>query len=183
MKVSDFKNLLDEVCVYTVDLYKKNNVFSPDFTLKRADASLIKQSKFWPDTTQEKDGYGGWDWDGIWWPSRYKKERFCIALCQGEVVSALFSGKVQNSSSEVRLEYIQRSASAGGVKGIVTPVAITFAAVLAHSLSVENVVVSNPAPLVVQHYVTHMRGSVSLSYQRQVVTAISVKAQDVISFL
>lgn len=59
MKVSDFKNLLDEVCVYTVDLYKKNNVFSPDFTLKRADASLIKQSKFWPDTTQEKDGYGG----------------------------------------------------------------------------------------------------------------------------
>lgn len=177
------KEVLEGVCDYSVDLYAKNNINSPVFTLKIADATLVGQSRYWPYTAQEKGGYGGWDWEKIFFSGRYKKDDFCIALCQGNGVSALFSGKVHHSSSEVRLEYIQRNASAGGVKGIVTPVAITFAAVLGYTLNVENVVISNPAPVIVQHYANHMKGLANFTYQRHFVTAISVKTQDIIGLL
>lgn len=180
MERKEFIELLDEVCSYATGLYVEKSVCPPKFSLKMVDAELIKQSKNWPDTSQSKEGYGNWDWDAIWWPNRYKKDRFCIAMCEEQGVSALFYGRILRSTSEVKLEFVQRNSDALTIKGIVTPVAVTFAAVLAIAMDMEKVVVCNPAPKVVQHYSNHMNGIATMVYRKTVVIAMSARAKDLI---
>jgi len=182
MNQKELAELQDEVCAYTVDLYRQSVASSPSFSLMRANAALIKQSGNWPDTTQLKDGYGNWNWEELWWPNRFKKEFFCIAMCDDENVDALFCGKIISSTSEVRLEYVQRNANAVKMKGIVTPVAVTFAAAFAISMDIESVVVCDPAPKIVTHYSEHMSGIVSIAYKNNVVKSISARAQDIIGY-
>jgi len=182
MDREEFTELLDEACSYAVDLYSQKAAYVPSFSLRRVDAEIIKQSKTWPNTTHLKDGYGNWDWQDIWWPNRYKKERFFIAMCEGQNVSALFCGRVLHSASEVRLEYVQRNANALKVKGVVTPVAVTFAAALAVAMEMESVVICDPAPKIVQHYNDHMNGIATMKYKKDVVTAISARAESLIGY-
>ena len=182
MDREEFIELLDEACSYAVDFYSHKAVYVPSFSLRRVDAEIIKQSKHWPNTTHLKDGYGNWDWQKLWWPNRYKKERFFIAMCEEQNVSALFCGRVLHSASEVTLEYVQRNANALSVKGVVTPVAVTFAAALAVAMEMESVVICDPAPKIVQHYNGHMNGIATMKYKDDVVIAISAKAESLIGY-
>jgi len=182
MERGEFIELLDEACNYAVDLYSQKAAYVPSFSLRRVDADIIKQSKAWPNTAHLKGGYGNWDWEKIWWPNRYKKERFFIAMCEGKNVSALFCGRVLHSTSEVTLEYVQRNANALNVKGGVTPVAVTFAAALAVAMEMESVVICDPAPKIVQHYNDHMNGIATMKYKDDVVIAISAKTESLIGY-
>lgn len=75
---------------------------------------------------------------------------------------------------------MQRNADAINVKGVVTPVAVTFAAALAIATEMESVVICDPAPKIVQHYNVHMKGIATMKYKKNVVTAISAKAEGII---
>ncbi|HIE9467100.1 TPA: hypothetical protein ACXRY7_005129 [Klebsiella variicola subsp. variicola] len=140
----------------------------------------LGDAESWPDTSEQKDGYGGWSWEEIYHKSKYSPEKFVIAVSSNGIFGGLFSGKLQ--ATEVELQFVQRDIRCASLKGFMIPASITYSAILGLVMGRDVLTVCEPAPDIIERYRKSMKGNVSFTFgQKGEVTKMSVPVDEVVS--
>lgn len=163
----------DAISAYTVGHYEKAfpslaGMISLEL-MKQRHAQAVRS---WLDVSSEKDGYGNWDWLDIL--NRRKKNQFMnyVIACNGSI-EGMVSCRIDMSSKDIAIEFIQRKGGSPILKGRIIPLAVLQCAVIGYTLELETVSVKNPAPGVVSYYQTHLpRFQIETDEKTQAVTRL-----------
>ncbi|ROR03372.1 hypothetical protein EC836_1161 [Erwinia sp. JUb26] len=186
MNKLEFNGLLSDIGPLAADAYSQEmTVLFPGTILPVLSFEVCKVQHYgkagsWPDTSAQKDGYGGWSWEEIYHKSKYSPEKFVIAVSSNGVFSGLFSGKLLET--EVELQFVQRDIRCNSLKGFMIPASITYSAILGQVMGRDVLSVCEPAPDIVERYTESMKGDVTFTFgQKGEVIRMSVPVDEVVS--
>lgn len=186
MNKLEFNAVLSDIGSLAVDAYSQEmtellpGIILPSLHFQVCTMQHLGRAKSWPDTSAQKDGYGGWSWDDIYHNSKYSPTKFVIAISSNGVFGGLFSGKLL--AEEVELQFVQRDIRCTSLKGFMIPASITYSAILGSVMGRDVLSVCEPAPNIVERYTTSMKGNVSLKLSKtDEVIKMSVPVDEVVS--
>ncbi|MBS5775786.1 MAG: hypothetical protein KHW84_22560 [Enterobacter cloacae] len=186
MNKPEFNSVLSEIGPLAADAYSQEmtelfpGIVLPALSFEVCDVQHYSKAESWPDTSAQKDGYGGWSWEDIYHKSKYSPEKFVIAVSSNGVFGGLFSGKLL--ATEVELQFVQRDTRCKSLKGFMIPASVTYSAILGQVMGRVVLSVCEPAPDIVQRYAESMKGDVTLTTgQKGEVIKMSVLVDEVVS--
>lgn len=186
MNKLEFNGLLSDIGPLAADAYSQEmtvlfpGTVLPVLSFEVCNVQHYVKAESWPDTSAQKDGYGGWSWEEIYHKSKYSPEKFVIAVSSNGVFSGLFSGKLLET--EVELQFVQRDIRFNSLKGFMIPASITYSAILGQVMGRDVLSVCEPAPDIVERYTESMKGDVTFTFgQKGEVIRMSVPVDEVVS--
>jgi|GEM_PF-5962906 len=187
MNKLEFNGLLSEIATLATNTWSQEmtQLFPekviPHLHFEVCTAHHLTHSSKWPDTSEAKDGYGGWSWEGIFHKSKYSPDKFIIAVLSNGMFGGLFSGKLL--ATDVELQFVQRNIDCPSLKGFMIPASITYTAILGKVMSREILSVCEPAPAIADRYENNMKGKISFIYDKNgEILRMSVPIDEVVSF-
>lgn len=186
MNKLEFNGLLSDIGPLAADAYSQEmtvlfpGTVLPVLSFEVCNVQHYGKAESWPDTSAQKDGYGGWSWEEIYHKSKYSPEKFVIAVSSNGVFSGLFSGKLLET--EVELQFVQRDIRCNSLKGFMIPASITYSAILGQVMGRDVLSVCEPAPDIVERYTESMKGDVTFTFgQKGEVIRMSVPVDEIVS--
>ncbi|EPY4184471.1 TPA: hypothetical protein ACGE8U_005289 [Klebsiella pneumoniae] len=186
MNKLEFNGLLSDIGPLAADAYSQEmtvlfpGTVLPVLSFEVCNVQHYSKAESWPDTSAQKDGYGGWSWEDIYHKSKYSPEKFVIAVSSNGVFGGLFSGKLL--ATEIELRFVQRDTRCNSLKGFMIPASITYSAILGQVMGRDVLSVCEPAPDIVERYTKSMKGNVTFTFgQKGEVTKMSVPVDEVVS--
>lgn len=186
MNKLEFNGVLSDIGSLAADAYSQEmtglfpGIVLPSLRFEVCTVQHFSRAESWPDTSAQKNGYGGWSWEDIYHKSKYSPEKFVIAVSSNGIFGGLFSGKLL--ATEVELQFVQRDVRCASLKGFMIPASITYSAMLGLVMNRDILSVCEPAPDIVERYTTSMKGDVTFNFgQKGEVTKMSVPVDEVLS--
>lgn len=186
MNKLEFNGVLSDIGPLAADAYSQEmtellpGIVLPSLSFEVCTVQHYGKAAFWPDTSAQKDGYGGWSWEDIYHKSKYSPAKFVIAVSSNGVFGGLFSGKLL--ATEVELQFVQRDTRCKSLKGFMIPASITYSAILGQVMGRDVLSVCEPAPDIVEQYAKSMKGDVTFAFgPKEEVIKMGVPVDEVVS--